>query len=753
MLYRDGSCAEARFPRVEKRDGRTEPFDAAKVREAVRRCFVRGLKTPEDTAGSIAAQVSQAVANIAAHTGRDVTGVEDVQRLVIQQLWALDHFAAAEHYTLYRDERRRQRNRSAVTTSSARAVEEDAARFPTPLQYFQFLDKYARWNESAGRRETWRECCDRVMGWFRSRPQLAAVTPAEWGWLDDGLFGMRASCAMRIVQMAGPTLDRCNTGAFNCAYVSLDCLDSFVEMLYLLMQGCGVGFSVEAECVDQLPRVRKQKGGTPRTFTVPDTTEGWCDAYRAGLAAWFAGEDVSFDYSAVRPEGARLKTKGGRASGPGPLRQLLTFARDLVLRRQGRKLTGADAHHLACVTGKIVQVGGVRRSSCISLSDLDDAELRDLKRGNWWESSPWLDMANNSAVYEGTPDAVAFLEEWLALAKSGSGERGIFNRGGALRQIPKRRKKDRFGLNPCGEVLLRSGQFCNLSIAVARADDTPATLEEKVRLAAFFGTLQSTLTEFRYVRPLWRQNTEEERLLGVDINGQMDCPLLRPGAAGRGELVRHLKGVVLEVNAALAKRLGIPASAAATVVKPSGNSAAFFGCSSGLHPRFARHQVRRVRVGRNGPLARLLAAEGVPHATDPLNDSLLVFDFLPAPAPEGTPTRHDLTAVEQFQNWLFWKENWTEHNPSATLYVGPGEWLELGAEVYRHFDKVGGLSFLPRDNGTYRLAPNEELTEAEYAARLAAFPKIAWAKLSRYEEDDQTTAAMEPACAGGACEL
>lgn len=738
--------------RVAKRDGRVEPFDQGKVFGAVRRCFANGLRASDADASLRAAQVAQAVANIVNRRGEDL-GVEDVQRLVIQQLWAQDHFEAAEHYTLYRERRRLERARSPADPGAAGAVAEDAAAFPTPLQYFQFLDKYARWSPERGRRETWRECCDRVMGWFRKQPQLAAVTPGEWEWLDGGLYGRRASCAMRVIQMAGPALDRCNTGAFNCSYLEVDCIDAFVETLYLLMQGCGVGFSVEAECVDRLPRVKKQGGGPARKVVIPDTTEGWCDAYREGLRAWFSGEDVEYDPSLVRPEGAPLRTKGGRASGPGPLMRLLSLARTLILRRQGKRLTTADAHHLQCMTGKIVQVGGVRRASGISLSDLDDAEMRDIKSGNWWESSPWLDMANNSAVYDGRPDAVTFLEEWLALAKSGSGERGVFNRAGALARIPKRRKKARFGLNPCGEILLRSSQFCNLSIAVARADDTPESLAEKVRLAAFFGTLQSTLTDFRYVRPVWKQNTEEERLLGVDVTGQMDCPLLRPGAPGRTELARRLRDVATRTNAELAARLGIPASAAVTCVKPSGNSAAFFGCSSGLHPRFGKYQVRRVRLGRANPLARLLADEGVPHATDPLNESLLVFDFLPDPAPEGTPTRHDLTAVEQFRNWLFWKENYTDHNPSCTIYVGPGEWLDLGAEVYRHFDQVGGLSFLPRDNGAYRLAPNEELTREEYEARRAAFPSINWAKLVRYEDDDHTTAGQEPACAGGACEL
>jgi ribonucleoside-triphosphate reductase (thioredoxin) len=406
------------------------------------------------------------------------------------------------------------------------------------------------------------------------------------------------------------------------------------------------------------------------------------------------------------------------------------------------------------MTGKIVQVGGVRRSSEISISDLDDTEMRDAKRGNWWETAPWLDMANNSATYMEKPDAVTFMTEWLALAKSGCGERGIFNRGGTRKQIPKRRKWTRFGLNPCGEVILRSAQMCNLSIVVARPDDTEETLTEKVRLATFFGTFQSTLTNFSpFLRPIWKQNCDEERLLGVDITGQMDCPILRPNAPGREGLLNRLRTVVLNVNTELAGRLGIPVSAAMTVVKPSGNSSMFFNCSSGMHTRWGRYQVRRFRLGRYNPIAKLLKTEGVPCQVDPLNEALLVFDFLPDPAPEGTPTRNDMTAVEQFHNWLVWKLHWTEHNPSCTLYVDPDEWLELGHEVFKHFDQIGGLTFLPKDSGTYQLAPNEELTQEEYERRRAVFPVINWAKLARYESDDTTNPLATSACEGGACEV
>lgn len=734
---------------IKKRDGTVVPFDCRKIGDAVSKCFA-AIGRPDD---GLAERVVWAVVNRCKAEGIGQPCVEDVQRLVLQKLWGDGLFEAGEQYQNYRESRRKDRLARPADSAFADAIREDAGRFTSSLQYFQFLDKYARWDETRKRRETWRECCDRVMRFFRSRPQLEAITPAEWDAMDSYLYGRKASPAMRIVQMAGAPLERCNAGAFNCSYVAIDSLVAFPESLYLLMQGSGVGFSVESEYVDHLPRVKRQKGGVPKVIDIADSTEGWCDAYRAGLEAWTTGGDVTYRYHLIRPAGSRLETKGGKSSGPDPLKGLLDFARNLFLSRQGSRLSPRDCHDLMCMTGKIVQMGGVRRASEISLSDLDDAEMRTVKSGTWWAASPWLDMANVSAVYEGRPTAVAFMEEWLALAKSGSGERGIFNRAGANKKIPKRRKKAKFGLNPCSEVILRSMQMCNLSIAVARADDTQETLEAKVIQAAIFGTIQSTLTDFRYVRAEWKKNCDEERLLGVDICGQMDCPLLRPGAPGRAELLDRLLAAVLRTNREIADRLGIPHSTACTVVKPSGNSAVFYGCSSGLHARWSMYQVRRVRINRAGPMAALMLDAGVPHAVDPMNDTLLVFDFLPDPSPPGTPTRNDMTASEQFANWLVWKERWAEHSVSCTIYVGEDEWLSLGAEVYENFDRIVGLSFLPRDSGTYQLAPNEELTKEDYEARLAAFPRIDWSRLSHFETEDTTTSAQELACAGGNCEM
>ena len=742
---------------IVKRDGRVQKFDQKKIVEAVRRCFRDSTDSSDENATAVGWEVARAVVNILKASHDEVT-VEYVQRLVIQQLWVDSHFEAAEHYMRYRDQQREKRERFAVTPADQEAIEADSDKFKTPIQYFQFISKYARWNEDKGRRETWEECVERVMGFFMTRQQLMHKLSAdEWLELRNAMYNLEALPAMRIIQMAGPALERCNVGAYNCAYLNIDCLQAFPELLYILMQGSGVGFSVESEYIDKLPRVRKQRAVSRHKFTIEDSTEGWCDALRFGIEKWFIGEDVEYDFSLIRDQGARLKTKGGRASGPEPLKQLLKFVRDKILSRQGSRLTDKDCHDICCMTGKIVQVGGVRRASEISLSDLDSLEMRHAKNGNWWETSPWLDMSNNSAVYDEKPGAVEFMDEWIALAKSGSGERGIFNRGGIIRQIPKRRKKARFGMNPCGEIILRSCEFCNLSIVVARPNDTPESLKRKVRIAAIFGTLQASLTDFKYLREDWKKNCQDECLLGVDITGQMDCSLLRPThdtlqATARSTLLQELRDEVANVNVALALRLGINPSAANTTVKPSGNSSQFLFCGSGGHAWYSPFFIRRVRGSIFDPVSKLMVDEGVPHKPDPTNPALLVFDF-PVEAPEGAITRNEMTAIDMLENWLTWKKNWAEHSVSITVYVEPHEWLAVGNWVYEHWDDVSGLAFLPKSNANYELAPYEEIDEVTYDALLAEFPKINWAKLRRYESEDMTTSAQEPACVGGACEL
>jgi ribonucleoside-triphosphate reductase len=634
--------------------------------------------------------------------------------------------------------------------------------FQTPIQSLQFYDKYSRWNAELGRRETWEETCNRVLAFFKEEVGVDKLTFEEWDELFCAMFHLEAMPSMRIVQMAGPALQRCHVGAYNCAYLPLDSWDAFGELLYVLMQGTGCGFSVELEVVDQLPRIRKQTGGKVATYTVPDSTQGWCFALVHGLKTWAAGSDIDFDFSKIRPQGAVLKTKGGRASGPEPLKQLLHFAKDKLLKAQGRRLDPIDAHDIACYCGHIVQVGGVRRAATISLSDLDDRDMRDAKAGQYWLHNVQRAMANNSVAYTERPKSTVFMEEWLSLAKSGTGERGIFNRGGLKSQLPKRRKKvNDFGVNPCGEIILRPRQFCNLSIAVARAGDTQESLARKVRLAAIFGTLQSTLTKFQYLPESWKKNCEEERLLGVDITGQMDAEILRPGEiehdrVGRTSLLQILQYEAVKTNAEFAQRLQIPASAAVTCVKPSGNSAQLFNCSSGLHPRYAQHYIRRLRIGAYTPIAKLLKDAGVPWFPEVGQSAdaatVLVFEF-PVAAPAGAPTRHDLSAIQQLDNWLDWKDHYTEHNPSVTIYVNDEEWPAVGAWVYENFDSIGGLSFLPKDGGMYELAPYEEISAEEYSKRTAALPAIDFSRLSEYEKEDMTEINREYACSGDKCEM
>jgi ribonucleoside-diphosphate reductase alpha chain len=750
---------------VIKRNGRQDSFDMHKIEHAVTRCLSNGVGLPEAVGKPIAHQVARAVCNILGqrngHGETKAPAVEDIQDLVIQQLWALDHFEAAKQYTLYREERRKAREQRPIPPEVAQRVQEDQLHFASDLQYYQFMSKFSRWRESDKRRETWREAVfERVMPWLARQSLVRGkLSEQEYDELAKAMFDLEAHPAMRVLQMAGPALDRCNIGAFNCAFSPIGDLFALPEMLYILMQGTGHGFSCESSYVSELPRIKKQRTGVKETLVVPDDTEGWCDCYHRALQLWFDGYDCWFDVSGVRPKGAVLKTKGGRSSGSGPYLELMTFARNMILARQGRYLEDTDVHRLACFTGRIVQVGGVRRAAEISLSDLSSVGMRSLKSGAWWadnlfwENGKYLSMANNSAVYEEYPTVEVFMREMLALVESRAGERGIFNREGAISQRPARRKLARFGCNPCSEIILRPFELCNLSMCIARKDDTLETLKRKVRLATIFGVIQSTLTNFQYVREDWKINCEEERLLGVDITGQADCPLLRYGAPGRDQILADLLGVVRLTKKEFAQRFGINESTADTCVKPGGDSAVFFDCSSGISDRFADYQIRWVREPRSSPVARFLIDAGVPHAEAPEDKELLVFGF-PREAPEGSTTRNAHTAVQQLEMWLETKKNWAEHSVAVTICVEPHEWPAVMAWCYQkeHWDHITGLSFLPRDNGTYTYPPNEELTHEAYDKFKAKFPHINWAKLPQYESEDMTTVTGTFACTNGACE-
>ena len=1120
---------ESKF-KVLKRDGRTEDFKVDKVQKAIRRALINGGGWPTDEeTEKYVDKVAAAVCSLIVKTSdNNQVAVDDIQKYVIQQFWIDNMDKIATHYTLYKEERRKAREAEPISQEIRDMVAADAKHFGEPIQYFQLITKFARWNEAKKRRETWQEVCERVLGWFKKQPRLLNIEQSHWDELYSYLYNLKASPAMRVIQMAGPPLDRCNVGVFNCSYLPFQDILSFVELLYILMQGTGAGFSVESYNIEHLPRIKRQKAGDKLKHTIEDSTEGWCDALKLGLETWFEGGDVEFDFSAIRPAGARLLTKGGRSCGPEPLKDLLRFARDLILKRQGKYLTELDCHDLGCMIGKIVQVGGVRRAALISLSDLNSNEMREAKSGAWWQNHVHRSMANNSAVYDSKPSDTVFMEEWLSLAKSGSGERGLFNRDGVMKMLPKRRKKARFGTNPCfhpdtrihtakglvriedlykdglavkatvdnrnkvgevafgvnvrtasevqltqnnakvyklttdhgheivctsnhefethrgrlqlkdiakgdklmlqsdegwfgeygslgeglllgiatgcgriegeqlkqhvsiedffeninnyrllkdcrnalatrttsgnakvinpktlnsirmhgpvftskiqsfagisdvvdikqlvpeavfqgtrgmvvgylcglftsagkvtrhvsdktnaaaiqvestshrlmlevqtllnnlgvvskvkrvirkpdssvplideksnnstheryslsvnhdncltlmdnvgiegyagsmlsdllgvnlegwsnsvepyttavtsvvecgtsdvyclnqpsnhnviangvvagncAEIILRPFEFCNLTIVIARPDDTPETLKEKIRVATIFGTLQASCTNFKYIRKEWNKNCEEEALLGVDITGQMDCPLLRPGAPGREKLLEDLRAVVAKTNEEWAKKIGINRAAADTCVKPSGDSSQFFNCGSGIHAWFGKYFVRRVRERKDSPVARMLMDQGVPWMVAPEDPSLLCFEF-PRKAPEGALTRHDQTAVEQLDNWLVWKKHFAEHSVSATIYIEETEWFEAGLWVHKHFDEVSGVSFLPRDNGTYTGTPYEEITEEEYNKRLAALPEIDWSKLVRYETEDMTVGSQTYACTAGGCDF
>jgi ribonucleoside-diphosphate reductase alpha chain len=541
-------------------------------------------------------------------------------------------------------------------------------------------------------------------------------------------------------------------------------LEDFAEIMYLSMQGCGVGYAVESQNIQQLPQIEKQGGEKLATHVVVDTKEGWCDALTLGLRTWYGGKDVDFDFSMIRPAGARLKTMGGKASGPEPLRSLLAFARDRILRRQGRRLRNIDAHDIICKIGECVVAGGVRRTAMISLSDLDDVEIRDAKKGQFFLTDPYRSVANNSAVYEVKPSNAELMDEWVALMKSGTGERGIFNRGSLEKTMPERRikflqkkhgKKNGFigqvGTNPCGEIILQSKQFCNLSEVIARAEDTEKTLLRKAKLATLLGTYQSTLTKFNYISKDWTDNCEQERLLGVSITGQWDSPVVR-----NPKVMRKMRQIAIKINASYAKRFGVPASTSITCVKPSGTVSQTFDCSSGIHPRHSQYYIRRVRISATDSLYKMMRDQGVvahPEVGQNANEATTFVLEFPVKAPAGSVFKNDLSAIQQLEYWKMVKLNYTEHNPSATISVGDEEWVAVVAWISDNWDIIGGLSFLPRENHVYRLAPYESIDKKTYEQLASRFPVIDYSKLVIYERTDETDQKKELACVGGTCEI
>lgn len=624
---------------------------------------------------------------------------------------------------------------------------------PTPYQQFIFNQFYARWDDELGRRETWEEAIDRFMTYMKKQVG-SKLTNEEYEEVHQAIVNRDICPSMRLLWSAGNAVEKTNVTAYNCAYIAPETWQDLAEIMYVSMCGAGCGFAAEKSNVDKFPQIKKQTGKMAPTIVVRDSREGWCDAFAEAATLWSEGMDVEIDYSKVRPAGAKLKTMGGRASGPEPLMSLMTEVRKKILSRQGEKLSTLDMHDIICQIGEIVVAGGVRRSALISLSELSDAEIRDSKDGKFWIENSQRSMANNSAVYESKPEIGVFLEEWAALINSNSGERGIFNRGEILNQVPERRAKElkgqkQIGVNPCGEIYLRSKQFCNLTSIVVRPDDTMESLERKMRLATIVGTYQATLLNFGYLSDDWRKNCEEEQLLGVSITGYYDNEIVR-----NDENLQTLRSVAIEANAQYAARLGSNPSTAITCVKPHGNSGQLLGVGSGMHPWFSSHYIRRVRISAHDPLFAFAKDQGIPYQPEVgstrENASTFVLEF-PVKAPEGAVTSDKVSALEMLEEWKRLKLNFTEHNPSVTIYVGDDEWIDVAKFVYSNWEIVGGLSFLPRTDHVYELAPYEAIDNAEYERRVKEVGKIDFSKLAEYEGEDNTEGAKEVACAAGLC--
>lgn len=618
--------------------------------------------------------------------------------------------------------------------------------------YMRFiaLSRYARWIPEKGRRETWEETVDRFVENL-VKPKL----PEGCDSIRDAISSLDVMPSMRAMMTAGKAADRDNTSIYNCSYLPVDDPKSFDEAMFILLCGTGVGFSVERQYVSKLPDVPESMQETDTVIVVEDSKEGWALSFRQLLSLLWAGQVPKWDMGRVRPAGARLETFGGRASGPAPLEDLFRFAIATFRKAAGRKLTSIECHDLMCKVGEIVVVGGVRRSAMISLSNLSDDRMRHAKSGQWWETAPHRALANNSVAFTDKPDVESFMREWLALMESKSGERGIFNRQASKRQVEKNGRRDpnyEFGTNPCSEIVLRPYQFCNLSEVVARHDDTRETLIEKMRIAAILGTVQATYTHFPYLRPVWRQNTEEEALLGVSLTGIMDCPLLNH--TGSGELLRELRQVVIDTNKEYAEKLGINQSAATTAVKPSGTVSQLVDSASGIHARHSEYYIRTVRGDNKDPLTKLMIAQGVPNEPCVMKPgSTTVFSF-PQKSPDGALTRNDMTAIEQLEMWLVYQREYCEHKPSVTISVRDHEWMDVGAWVYRHFDEVSGISFLPHSDHTYQQAPYQECSADEYETMLSRMPdNIDWSSLGLYEAEDNTAGSQSYACSAGVCEI
>lgn len=755
---------------VRKRDGRIVSFDVSRIENAIERAF----RVAEEGSAAEAKRVAQRVGaellrlKQLSRDRRFLPSIELIQDVVEQTLMHEGFGKTAKAYIIYRQKRTELREHRGIVAPEVRELADASKRyFRNPLSEFIYYRSYSKWLPEKGRRETWIETVDRYMEFMRSElgGKLDEATYAE---LREGIVRHEAMPSMRLLQFAGAPARTTNVCAYNCSYVAPTKFQDLAEIMYISMCGGGAGWSVESQNVQKFPQVELQNGMRVPTFIIPDSKEGWCNALSFGLRTWASGADAAFDYSLVRPAGARLKTMGGRASGPEPLRRLLDFARARILKRQGKRLTNLDVHDIICMIGDCVVSGGVRRSAMISLSDLDDEELRDAKKGAFYSSEPQRMLANNSAVYREKPSSSAFMKEWLALMESGSGERGIFNRGILTNILPARRLRvlreyqgyfdasgqniiGPIGTNPCGEILLQSKQFCNLTEIVARPEDTRESLLRKIRLATVLGTFQATLTNFPYLSYEWKEHCERERLLGVSITGQWDCPLVREVG-----VLDALREEAMKVNKQWAAQFGINAATAITCVKPSGTLSQMVDSSSGMHPRHSPYYIRRIRIAATDSLFHMLRDQAVPFypevGQEKEHAATFVLEF-PVKAPDGSVFKNDLSALEQLEHWKIVRAHFTEHNPSVTISVGEHEWIAVADWLYKNWDIVCGLSFLPRDNHVYRLAPYEEIDEARYETLRKHWEQVDFSKIMAYEKADEQDLKGELACAGGVCEI
>ena len=629
-----------------------------------------------------------------------------------------------------------------------------------PYKNFIHISRYARWIESKNRRETWVETVERYINFMKDHLVLNygySPNAKIFDEVKESILNHKIMPSMRALMTAGPALERDHIAAYNCSFIAVDSLRAFDEAMYVLMNGTGVGFSVESKYVDELPIISESFNQTATTIVVEDSKLGWAKAFKELIALLSQGQIPEWDMSKVRPAGARLKTFGGRASGPGPLSALFTFTTDTFRNAAGRRLKPIEAHDLMCKVGEVVVVGGVRRSALISLSNLDDFEMAKAKSGSWWETQAQRSLANNSAVYNAKPNTAQFLREWRNLYESKSGERGIYNIDSVRKHVESFGRRDASlvsGTNPCGEIILRSNEFCNLTEVVISAEDTREDLMEKVKLATILGTWQSTLTNFKYLRKTWKDNCEEERLLGVSLTGIYGNKITSTAGKALEQLLTDMRLESVRVNDHEAKKLNINPSVSITCVKPSGTVSQLVGVSSGIHPWYSEYYIRSVRGSNNDPLTQFLKDSGVPNEPDVMKPDETTVFYFPQKAPKNAIITKDLTAIDHLEMWKIYRTYWTEHNPSVTINVHENEWLRVGAWVFDNFDSIGGISFLPASEHTYKQAPYQEISKDEYEEWVKKSPSnIQWEMLSIYEKEDGTTGTQELSCVAGVCEI